>query len=582
MKKKRLPIGISDFKELIEGNYAYVDKSLFIQEILEKDAKIALIPRMRRFGKTLNISMLRYFFEKSEQDPSLLFKNLQIWKNEKYRALAGKFPVIFLSLKDVKHLSWEETFKSLCDLMTQEFDRHSYLQEGSLLSVKEKMLFQKILYEENKDQTLFERSLLHLSTWLHRFHKQRVILLIDEYDTPAHAAYLGGYYNILISFLRNWLSGGLKDNSSLELGVLTGILRIAKESIFSGLNNVSTYTVMNEGFRDKFGLLEVEVKQLLEDSGFSHLAPEIQKWYDGYRIGSCAGIYNPWSVLKCIAENGVLDSYWVNTSDNALMKQLITRGSEELKTDTEELLKGMTIEKTIEEGIVFADLENSPDSVWSMLLFSGYLTIDATPIPGRPSRLRIPNVEVGWLYQSTIFNWFKKTIHLSKYYLLLNSLTSGDISTFSQIFQEFLLSSVSVFDMTPEEPEKIYHAFILGMLIGLEDRYEVKSNRESGYGRYDVMLIPRDSKELGIIMEFKKVGRFEKIDLETAVVSALQQIEDKQYDQELLNRGVKRILHLGLAFEGKKVLIRAKNKAPVDTNEQMAEILQMTPPTMDP
>jgi hypothetical protein len=556
--KKPLPIGISDFKKLIDGGYAYVDKTLLVQEIMEQATEVALIPRMRRFGKTLNISMLRYFFEKSEQDPSLLFQDLNIWKNEKYRSLAGRFPVIFLSLKDVKHLSWEETYSSLCTLIALEFDRHSYLQEGDILSAKEKIIFHKILFEEKGDQTLFERSLLHLSTWLHRFHKERVILLIDEYDTPAHSAYLGGYYDILISFLRNWLSNGLKDNRSLERGVLTGILRIAKESIFSGLNNVSAYSIMNEGFQDKFGLLESEVEQLLEDSGFSHLSPEIRQWYDGYRIGACTGIYNPWSVLKCIAEKGVLDSYWVNTSDNALMKQLITQGGEELKKDVEQLLKMGVIEKTIEEGIVFSDLENSPNAVWCLLLFSGYLTIETTPAPGVPSRLRIPNIEVGKLYQSMIFNWFEKTIHLTNYHLLLNSLTSGDISTFSQIFQEFLLSSVSVFDVTPEEPEKIYHAFILGMLIGLKDRYELKSNRESGYGRYDVILIPKNPNELGIIMEFKKIGRFEKINLETAVIAALKQIEDKKYAQEFLDRGVKRILNIGLAFEGKKVLIRSQ------------------------
>jgi hypothetical protein len=558
MRKKPLPVGISDFKELIDGGYAYVDKTPFIQELVEKDAKIVLIPRMRRFGKTLNISMLRYFFEKSEHDLTYLFEDLKIWKQAKYRALARQFPVVFLSLKDIKHLSWQETFKALRRLMAVEFDRHSYLQEGNTLSAKEKIQFHKILFEEEEDQTLLEQSLLYLTTWLHRHHKQRVVLLVDEYDTPAHAAYVGGYYDILISFLRNWLSGGLKDNSSLERGVLTGILRIAKESIFSGLNNVSTYTIMNEGFQDKFGLLENEVEQLLKDAGFAQLAPEMRKWYDGYRVGSCCGIYNPWSVLKCIAEKGVLDSYWVNTSDNALMKKLITRGSEEFKEDLEKLLKNGVIEKVIEDGIVFSDLENSPSAVWCLLLFSGYLTIDAAPAPGAPSRLRIPNIEVGRLYQSMIVNWFEKTIHLSKYHMLLNSLTKGDIPTFSQIFQEFLLSSVSVFDLTLEEPEKIYHAFILGMLIGLQDRYEVKSNRESGYGRYDVMLIPKNPNDLAIIMEFKKVGRFEKIDLETAVASALQQIEDRKYAQELTHRGIKHILSLGLAFAGKNVLIRSK------------------------
>jgi hypothetical protein len=264
--------------------------------------------------------------------------------------------------------------------------------------------------------------------------------------------------------------------------------------------------------------------------------------------------------LKCIEANSALAPYWVNTSDNALMKQLITQGSDDLKADIEELLKGKIIEKKIEEGIIFPELEKSPNAIWSLLLYSGYLTIDATPSYGIPCRLRIPNIEVTELYKSVILDWFGKSINENKYKLLLNSLIVGDMDTFSQIFREFLLSSVSVFDVPTEESEKIYHAFILGMLIGLNDKYEVKSNRESGLGRYDVMLIPKNAKDLGIIMEFKKISLFKKMDLETAVHSALKQIEEKQYDQELFDRGVHRILHIGFAFEGKKVLIRHKFK----------------------
>jgi hypothetical protein len=553
--KKRLPIGISDFKKLIEEGYAYVDKTLLIEELVEKGSEVALIPRLRRFGKTLNLSMLRYFFEKGQ--PSHLFESLQIWKNEKCRALQGQFPVIFLSLKDVKYSSWKETFESLRRFIADEFERHAYLLEGITLTKSEKNDYLAIVNNEG-DETLFARSLLLLTKWLHRFHGVRVILLIDEYDTPAHAAFLGGFYDNLITFLRNWLSGGLKDNSSLERGVLTGILRIAKESIFSGLNNISTFTILSEEFQDKFGLLESEVKALLEEYGLSDKLPEMRKWYNGYRIGSCEGIYNPWSVIKCIHAKGALAPYWVNTSDNALMKQLIAHGSADLKVDVEQLIQGRTIQKTIEEGIVFSNLEKNPDSIWSLLLFSGYVTITSTPSYGIPCQLRIPNVEVGELYTSMILDWFKTTIYETDYQQLLSSLITGDVDTFSQIFQEFLLTSVSVFDVTGEEPEKIYHAFVLGMLIGLKDKYEIKSNRESGYGRYDVMLIPYNPSDLGIVMEFKKIGRFEKTDLETAVASALKQIEDKHYDAELRARGVTRILHLGFAFEGKNVAIRSR------------------------
>ena len=557
--QKLLPIGISDFKKLIDGGYAYVDKTLLIQELLRKGTEVALIPRLRRFGKTLNLSMLRYFFEKTPQDTSYLFRPLKIWQDEKCRALQGQFPVLFISLKDVKHATWEETLASLKGLISEAFRLHPYLLEDSVLDHSEKKQYQSIA-DEQGDQPLYEQSLKLLTKWLCRYHKKRVILLIDEYDTPAHAAYIKGYYQQLIDFLRNWLSGGLKDNSDLERGVLTGILRIAKESIFSGLNNISTFTILSEDFQDKFGLIEPEVKALLEEHHLLDHLDSLRQWYNGYRIGSCEGIYNPWSVLNCIAKKGALAPYWVNTSDNALMKQLITTGTEDLKADMEELLKGGVVEKTIEEGMVFSDLEKNPDAVWSLLLFSGYLTLDATPSYGIPCRLRIPNQEVTELYRSMILDWFKASIQEPKYRLLLNSLVTGDIDTFSRIFTEFMMSSVSVFDVPTEHSEKIYHAFILGMLIGLKDKYEVKSNRESGLGRYDVMLIPKNPTDLGLIMEFKKVDHFNQSDLEATVASALQQIEDKHYTQELLDRQINRILYMGFGFDGKKVLIRHKFK----------------------
>lgn len=555
--KKPLPIGISDFKKLMDGGYTYIDKTLLVQEMIEKGTEVALIPRPRRFGKTLNLSMLRYFFEKSTEDTSYLFKDLNIWKHDKYRAMQGQFPVVFISLKDVKHSSLEKTLSAFRKLVAKEFEHHRYLLEKDLLTEREKKLFHQVLFED-KDSLLLEESLLLLSEWLHRYHKKRVILLVDEYDTPAHAAYIGKYYEPMIEILRNWISKGFKDNTHLERGVLTGILRIAKESIFSGANNMSTFTILNEPFKDQFGLLEAEVKILLQEYDLSAKLPEIRQWYNGYRIGSRSGIYNPWSVLKCIAERGALSPYWVNTSENALMKHLIAQGTDDLKVDLEELLKGGTIEKTIEEGLLFSNLEKNPNAVWSLLLYSGYVTLDATPLERSPCRLRIPNIEVSDLYHTMILDWFNTSLHEHKYRMLLDSLTKGDIATFSQLFQEFMLSSVSVFDVPAEESEKIYHAFVLGVLIGLKDQYEVKSNRESGLGRYDVMLIPKDIRSLGIIMEFKKVGRFEETDLESAVVSALKQIESRQYAQELIDRGVGRILYLGFAFHGKQMLIRSK------------------------
>lgn len=554
---RRLPIGISDFKRIIDDGYAYIDKTLLIEEFFNCGDQVALIPRMRRCGKTLNLSMLRYFFEKVEEETRYLFENLNIWKNENFRDLQGKFPVIFLTLKDIKQLSWEDMLASLQQLLSQEFRRHSYLLEGDKLSDSDKADFLRIdKREAGKD--LLESSLLLLSNWLYRYHNKRVILLIDEYDTPAHAAYVGGFYDSLIPFLRNWLSGGLKDNNYLERGVLTGILRIAKESIFSGLNNIGTFTILDEEFQDKFGLLESEVEELLQENHLSDRLLEMRRWYNGYRVGSCEKIYNPWSVLRCISKKGEFAPYWVNTSENALMKQLLAEGTDDLKADLEQLLKGQTIKKTVEEGIVFPDLKSNPDTIWSLLLFSGYLTLDSSYSYGTPCALRIPNVEVAELYQSTILEWFKKTIHELKYRQLLNSLIEGDINTFSQIFQEFLLSVVSYFDIPAEEPEKVYHAFVLGMLLGLKGRYEVKSNRESGYGRYDVLLIPLDPKDLGIVLEFKKIGPFDTSTLEEGIESAFKQIEDKHYASELQDRNIHRILYMGLAFKGKQVLIRSK------------------------
>lgn len=554
LMKKPLPIGISDFKKVIESGYVYVDKTLLIEELMEQGSEVVLIPRPRRFGKTLNLSMLQYFFEKSDKDASFLFKDLAIWKNEKFRHLQGQFPVIFITFKDLKHTSWQETFSSIQELIASEFRRHRYLLEGTILAEDEKEIYQKILVNKS-DQTIIGKSLLLLSEWLHRYHNKRVILLIDEYDTPAHAAYVGAYYELMINFLRNWLSGGLKDNKYLERGVLTGVLRIAKESIFSGLNNISTFTILNEKFKDKFGLLESEVEPLLQSYGLSEKLSTFRDWYDGYQIGSCKGIYNPWSVLKCIEEQGIFFPYWVNTSDNALIKQLITQGKGYFKADIEELLRGGTIDKKLDDGMIFTELEQSTNSIWSLLLFSGYLTLEATPLFGSPCKLKIPNTEVKELYQSMVLNWFEKSLDEQQYHLLFDSLINGDVETFSYIFKEFMISSASIFDIPAEESEKIYHAFVLGLLVGLKGKYEVKSNRESGFGRYNVMLFPKNSHGLGIIIEFKKVDSADPTSLKKAAESALEQIENKQYAQELIDRGVQRILYLGLSFKGKAVYI---------------------------
>ncbi len=557
--KKTLPLGISDFKEIIDNKYFYIDKTLLVKEVFEKGTKVALIPRPRRFGKTLNLSMLRYFFEKADEDTSYLFKGLKIWENEEYRKMQGQFPVIFITFEDMKHSSWEHAYEHFRRILSEEFARHDYLIKSGVLSEEEEKDYYAVLRKEGS-QVLNQESLKLLIKWMNRYHKSSVILLIDEYDAPAHAAYVEGYYLPLIEFLRNLLSNCLKDVSYLKFGVLTGILRILKESIFSGLNNVSSFTIMNETFGDKFGLLENEVSELLREYDLFDKLESIRSWYDGYQVGATSGLYNPWSVLKCVVENGMLAPYWVNTSDNLLMKQLITKGGGSLKADVEELIKGGFIEKRIEEGIIFPELERGSNTIWSLLLYSGYLAIDATPVYGIPTRLKIPNVEVKELYQFMILEWFEKSIDEYQFRMLLKCLVTGDIDSFSKIFEQFLISSFSVFDIPFEESEKIYHAFVLGMLVGLKDSYEVKSNRESGFGRYDVLLCPKNKDQLGIIMEFKKIGNSENLRLDIVADQAIKQIKEKKYEQELIDREVSQILYLGFAFCGKKVVIKHEFK----------------------
>ncbi|MES2345150.1 MAG: AAA family ATPase, partial [Chlamydiota bacterium] len=388
---KRLALGISDYKEIIESECSYVDKTLFIAEVLESGTKVFLIPRPRRFGKTLNLSMLRYFFEKTEKDHSSLFKDFKIWKT-RYREELGKYPVIFLSLKGVKNSTWKESFEGLKSIIVDEFERHSYLLtvshphpvpkgkvEGDLLlSPTEQKQFQSIL-DESGNRTVFKNSLILLTRWLERYHQKKVFIFLDEYDTPIHASYLYGYFDPMIEFMRGWLAAGLKDNSCLEKAVLTGILRVSKESVFSGLNNLGCYTLLDDEFGDKFGFLEEEVVSLLKEHVTPHKIEEIRKWYNGYAIGSHS-IYNPWSIIQCIQKKGELRPYWVNTSDNELIKRLIIQGNSLLKTDLERLLLGESIVKPVDEGTVFKNLDHQVDAVFGLFLFSGYLTLAGKPV----------------------------------------------------------------------------------------------------------------------------------------------------------------------------------------------------------
>jgi len=550
---KKLPIGISDYKKLIENDYYYVDKTLFIKELWEEAGEIKLITRPRRFGKTLNLSTLRYFFERVDVDNSHLFSHTAIWHDLSFRELQGQFPVIFLTFKDVKEKSWESCYKKIREVIANEFERHFHILEQTIAPHNLKK-YLNLLNEEAEEET-YGTSLLFLTRLLHDHYKKRVIVLIDEYDAPIHEAYVNGYYPDVIRFFRSLMASVFKDNSYLERGLMTGILRAAREGIFSGLNNLQAYGITHTKFQDKFGFTQNEVKQLLNDQNILDKLPEIQAWYNGYSFGE-ATIYNPWSLNMYVHERGLLCSYWANTSDNQLIKKLLIYTVEDVKKDLESLLNGQIIEKEIDEAVIFPGIEHNPTAVWSLLLFTGYLTYtkQQTNADGKKiCLLTIPNKEIMVLYKSLIKAIIENTISESNAKMLLTALTTGDTKIFSELLQEFISNSMSVFDLPKNEQEKSYHLFILGLLVYLMDTYEIKSNRESGFGRYDIMLIPKDSNKLGIIMEFKKAKDDETI--EQAAYKALEQIKQKNYAQELKSRNVHHIKLMGIAFLGKKVLV---------------------------
>ncbi|MBK8397926.1 MAG: AAA family ATPase [Leptospiraceae bacterium] len=585
MKKKKLPIGISDFKEIIEGNFYYVDKSLFIQEILDNGSKVILLTRPRRFGKTLNLMMLKYWYEayqgkmlnaeigilneeketianrRSLIDNSELFHNLKIWTlGEEYTSHCGKYPVIFLTFKDVKEENWKNCYEKLQGIIISEFQRHKYLLESKQLDEIDKEYFQRILKNTERESD-YKEALKNLSKFLHLHYGQKVVILIDEYDTPVHEAFHFGYYEKVINFLRTFLGAGLKDNVNLEKGVITGILRVARENLFSDLNNLSIYTVLSEKYSDKFGMLESEVKQILKDYSLEENLSGVKDWYDGYTIGAVTDVYNPWSILNYVDnhEEG-LKPYWVNTSGNKMIKDLLAKGDNSLKIDLESLIQNKTIEKRIQSHTIFTDLERSSDSVWTLFLFSGYLKVIGSRVDEEDMywcTLAIPNREVIGVYKQFILQWLSDYLSNQEVELFIKSLTSGDVTTFEEILQKYVLSSMSYFDVSGTQPEKVYHAFVLGLLVNMRGSYSIKSNAESGYGRYDISLIPSDKSQKGIIIEFKSVNVKRSETLDDAVKSALAQIEEKQYESELRSLGVTDILKLGIAFEGKKIQVGA-------------------------
>ncbi len=495
--------------------------------------------------------MLRYFYEKSDEDRGALFDGLALRDDEIFKKHQGKYPVIFLTFKDIKGNTWENLYDGLCRIISREVERHKEILEWDGISQTAQSVLESVLGSKASSRD-YEDSLLVLSEQLRRYHDQRVVILLDEYDTPLHVGYLRGCYEEVTSFMRNLLSGGLKDNENLFKGVVTGILRVARESIFSGLNNLDVFTLLDDEFSAAFGFTEQEIKSLLKDYSISDRYDEVSCWYDGYVFGRQV-IYNPWSVLSYVNRKTAKPrAYWVNTASTELIDDLATRRGKELREELGQLLEGSTITKPVYDNIVMRNLEKQDDLLWSFLLFSGYLK--ATEQTGYETyRLQIPNQEVHMAYRSLVRNWFAEKVRQNQLEEMLKALETGDVKLFEKLLREVVLQIMSYHDFSGA-PEKVYHALMLGMLVWLSDKYKIRSNRESGYGRYDLMLKPEDGSKQGIVIEFKKV--YENETPEQVLEDALKQIEEKKYATELEAAGITDILKLAIAFRGKELWIR--------------------------
>ena len=557
-EKKSIPIGISDFKEFNESNYYYVDKSILIKNILDNRCKVTLFTRPRRFGKTLNLSMLKYYFEKTETDNSYLFEGLEIWKaGEKYKKQQGKYPVINLTFKGAKMNNWEQTYVELTRTIGEEYERHSYLLD-SMTDAKEKEIYIKIKNNEAKF-TDYTASIKNLCKYLEKYYKQKPIILIDEYDVPLQNSYIYGFYDETINFVRAALQDALKDNQYLEIGILTGCLRVSKESIFTGLNNLEMVSILNKQYAECFGFTQEEVDEILKYYGIEERREEIKEWYDGYQFG-IKDIYNPWSVLKCVKDMVVNkasmpEAYWANTSGNDIVKKLIRNADEVTKNEVEMLINGGTIEKTLNANITYNELDESTNNVWSMLFFTGYLTY----VKERRGEgdvisyyeLKIPNKELLFIYKAIVKGWFEEKVKKQDFSKLYKDILNGNENDLKVEINRFLLENISVYDSY----ESFYHGLLIGILSRMKG-YKIHSNVESGYGRSDIMLEPVDEREAAIIIELKVAKEIEELKQKSE--EALKQIEERKYQAYLKKIGCENIIKYGIAFCNKRCLIKMK------------------------
>ena len=551
MRKKAVPVGIEDFKELIQEGYYYIDKTLLIDEMLMNKSKVTLFTRPRRFGKTLNMSMIKYFFDvKDKEENKKLFENLKV-SNSEYMSEQGKYPVIFVSLKDLKEDTWEECLESIKDIMYKIFNEYNFLREK--LNIVEKRQFDKI-WEITGNERNFKTSLLDLSNYLNKYYGEKVIILIDEYDAPIINAFDKGYYNEAISFFQTFYSSALKTNNSLKYGILTGITRIIKEGIFSGLNNLYVNTILSKDYSEYFGLLESEVIEMLEYFDMKYKIEEVREWYNGYIFGE-SKVYNPWSIVNYVREKEI-KAYWANVSGNTLLENMLDNAGEGVYDDLKQFTDGESIEKYISDGTTIKSLLSNDDEIWQLLLYSGYLTKAKNQDKESDSNiynLKIPNKEIRKYFGNMFLNRFFGTE--VKTNILIKALENGDIKKFEKTLGEIMINMLSHFDLD-KEMEKIYQVFMIGLVGFLMGKYEIISNDESGYGRYDLAMIPMKSKEKAYLMEFK-ISKTKK-GMEERAQKALKQIDEKKYDTKLKARGIKNILKIGVAFYGKEVKVVCK------------------------
>lgn len=561
---QKLGIGYQDFEELRKNNNFYVDKTKFICDWWTNGDAVTLITRPRRFGKTLMMSTVEAFFSVKYTNRKDLFEGLQVWEDNDMRKLQGTYPVLSISFADMKENTYIQARKKICRILKELYNRYNFLLESDLLTESEKRDFQHISVDMEDNEASY--SLKALSNYLFRYYDKKVIILLDEYDTPMQEAYINGYWEELTSFTRSLFNSTFKTNPYLERGIMTGITRVSKESVFSDLNNLEVVTTTSEKYAESFGFTQEEVFAVLDKFQLSDRKQEVKQWYDGFTFGNRKDIYNPWSILNYL-DKKKLGAYWANSSSNSLVGKLIQEGNPEIKMEMEELLQGKEFHTFFDEQIMFSQLNQGDDAIWSLLLASGYLKVqyaEFNPEKGKMEYiLKLTNREVHFMFQQIIEGWFNKCRRIHNAFL--KALISNDLDGMNEYMNDISGELFSNFDTgnhpsRKAQPERFYHGFVLGMMVDLRNQYIISSNKESGFGRYDIMLEPKNLKEDAFIIEFKVVHINRGETLEDAVQAALKQIEDKKYEVSLLSRGIskERIKRYGFAFQGKTVLIGDK------------------------